>query len=200
MPKTFSVSEREYIRARLLEEGQSCLTQYGLRKTTVDELVRRVNIPKGTFYLFYPSKEVLFLDVFTRLHDQLKQDLLGWVEEFNGHIGPEEVTELIFRLYQKADGTFLSSFIAGGDLELLIRKLPAEVASQHIRQDDFSMEQLLNFLGVSPRGNVKVFSAVLRAIFFAMLHRDQVGADVFDEAMRSMIRGAVLQLYEVQHD
>ena len=60
MPKTFSDAERVHIKKRLMEEAEACLTQYGIRKTSVDELVKRVNIPKGTFYLFYPSKEMLF--------------------------------------------------------------------------------------------------------------------------------------------
>ncbi|MDY4210978.1 MAG: TetR/AcrR family transcriptional regulator [Treponema sp.] len=34
-----------------------------MKKTTVDELVKRTGIPKGTFYLFYPSKEILLFDI-----------------------------------------------------------------------------------------------------------------------------------------
>ncbi len=35
------------------------MQEKGVKKTTVDELVKRVGIPKGTFYLFYPSKDCL---------------------------------------------------------------------------------------------------------------------------------------------
>ena len=52
MPRAYSDQERAYIRQRLHEEAILCIKQYGMRKTSVDELVRRVNIPKGTFYLF----------------------------------------------------------------------------------------------------------------------------------------------------
>ena len=52
MPKSYSDQEREYIVKRLKEEAAKCLSQYGVRRTTVDELVQRVGIPKGTFYLF----------------------------------------------------------------------------------------------------------------------------------------------------
>lgn len=64
MPKSYSEQEREYIKTRLKEEAAKCLAQYGVRRTTVDEIVKRVNIPKGTFYLFYKSKELLLFDVF----------------------------------------------------------------------------------------------------------------------------------------
>ena len=196
MPKPLSESERAYIRKRLLEEVQACLSQYGLRRTTVDELVKRVNIPKGTFYLFYPSKEMLVLDLFDQQHNALKEDLMRWIGELNGNINADSVADLIYRLYKKSDATFLYAFIANGDLELLVRKLPPEAAAAHIQEDDFSMEQLLMLLGVRAEGNIKVFSAVLRAIFFAMLHRREVGEDVFDEAIRVMVRGAVRQLFE----
>ncbi len=55
MPRTYSESEREFIRKKLTEEAVYCLERYGVRKTTVDELVKRAGIPKGTFYLFYRS-------------------------------------------------------------------------------------------------------------------------------------------------
>ena len=45
MPKSYSEQEREYIRERLKEEAAQCLAKYGVRRTTVDEIVRRVKIP-----------------------------------------------------------------------------------------------------------------------------------------------------------
>ena len=49
MPKTYSEQEREYIDKRLREEAMNCMAAYGIRKTTVDELVRRVRIPKDVY-------------------------------------------------------------------------------------------------------------------------------------------------------
>ena len=59
LPKSYSDQERAYITKRLKEEAAACMGKFGIRRTTVDELVKRVKIPKGTFYLFYPSKELL---------------------------------------------------------------------------------------------------------------------------------------------
>lgn len=197
MPKTFSDTERAYIKKRLMEEAQACLAQFGMRKTTVDELVRRVNIPKGTFYLFYSSKELLFFDVFCTLHDELQAILLRWIDELQGNINADTVTELIFRLYKQVDSTFIYSFIASGDLELLVRKLPPEAVKSHAQEDDFSMERLLSLLPVvRTESNIKIFSAVLRAIFCTMLHRREIGEDVFDDAIRVMLRGVAIQLFE----
>lgn len=197
MPKSFSENERTSIKKRLMEEAQACLAQYGMRKTTVDELVRRVNIPKGTFYLFYPSKELLFFEVYCTLHDELQATLLKWIDELQGNVNADTITGLLFRLYKKTDSTFLYSFIANGELELLVRKLPPEVTAAHIQKDDFSMERLLTMLpGVHTEGNIKIFSAVLRAVFCTMLHKREIGEDVFDNTILVMLHGVVRELFE----
>ena len=44
MPKSYSDQERAYITKRLKEEAAACMGQFGIRRTTVDELVKRVKI------------------------------------------------------------------------------------------------------------------------------------------------------------
>ena len=61
MPKIYSEEEKKQIIQRLKEEANILMQEKGVKKTTVDELVKRVGIPKGTFYLFYPSKEMLLI-------------------------------------------------------------------------------------------------------------------------------------------
>ena len=63
MPKTYTEEERKNIRLMLIEEAEKALFHGGVESVSVDELVRRVSIPKGTFYLFFKSKEELFLSV-----------------------------------------------------------------------------------------------------------------------------------------
>lgn len=70
MPKCYTNQEKDEIKRRLMEEAGYCMAQYGIKKTTVDELVKRVGIPKGTFYLFYESKERLLWEVILVAHEQ----------------------------------------------------------------------------------------------------------------------------------
>ena len=80
MPKSYSQHERKAIEEALLHHGAECIATYGIKRTTVDELVRRANIPKGTFYLFYPSKEVLLFKVILKWHDKIQQDVCRAVQ------------------------------------------------------------------------------------------------------------------------
>ncbi|TCW60022.1 TetR/AcrR family transcriptional regulator [Treponema sp. J25] len=196
MPKTFTDKEREYIKKRLMEEAQDCLRLYGIRKTSVDELVKRANIPKGTFYLFYDSKELLFYDVLCSVHDELHADLRRRLEALDEPVAADQVTELVLGLYKKIEASFLYKFITGGDLELLMRRLPPEVARAHAEKDDFSMEQLIAMAPGIKGDSIKKYSAAMRAIFLSMLHKHEIGEEVFEDALRLMIRGVVMQMFE----
>ena len=71
MPKVYSDEEKKAIIERLKREANILMQEKGVKKTTVDELVKRAGIPKGTFYLFYPSKEMLLFDVSQDFHEQV---------------------------------------------------------------------------------------------------------------------------------
>ncbi len=196
MPKIFTDSEREYIKHRLIEEARLCLTQFGIRKTTVDELVNRVNIPKGTFYLFYKSKDLLFFDVLCTFHDELQRKLVSQISTLKENMNPQKLTELIFGIYKMVEESFMLKLLTNGEIELLIRKLPPEVAINHGKKDDLSVEELLSMIPNMKTSNIKVFSAALRGIFFSMLHKHEIGEDVFDDAIKMMIHGVVIQMFE----
>lgn len=196
MPKPLSEAERAHIRKRLIEEAESCLAQYGLKKTTVDEIVRRVNIPKGTFYLFYESKELLFFDAFIAFHDRIHAQLLETIEVMGDDVRPAQVSALIFDLYKSIEQSFMNRFLMDGDVELLFRKLPQKAVEAHQIKDDLSVQRLVALVPGITEEHTRVFSAALRALFCTMKYRREIGEDVFDEALKILIHGVVIQMFE----
>ena len=67
----FTEQEKEIINRKLLIEGEKLFAAHGLKKVTVDDLVAAVNISKGSFYAFYPSKEHLYVEINFRLQKEL---------------------------------------------------------------------------------------------------------------------------------
>ncbi len=196
MPKTFSESERAYIKERLMDEAKSCLMQYGIRKTTVDELVKRVNIPKGTFYLFYESKERLMFDVVLQFNDEIQGELLKEISALPDIPDADTLTDIIFRLYKRVDDSFLPRLIANGEMEYFMRTLPPELSQMHAEHDDLSVRRLLNMLPGMKEDRAEVYSAALRSVFLSLLYKTEIGEGIFDETLRILIRGVVLQLLD----
>lgn len=195
MPKIFTETEREYIKKRLHDEAKICLLEFGVKKTTVDELVKRVKIPKGTFYLFYKSKELLFFEVFCSLHNEINEKLFSKIADIKGDISPTQLTEIIFGLYKMVEDSFMLKFVTNGEMEFLIRKLPSDIAKLHAKEDDLSLDKLLSIVPNMKAENIRSFSAALRGIFLSMLYRHEIGEDVFDDALKIMINGVVIQMF-----
>ncbi len=200
MPKAFSVQEREAIREQLKMEARQCLQTLGMKKTTVDELVKRIHIPKGTFYLFYASKELLFFDVLMDFHNAIQAELIAVLHQQQA-FDTKGLVSVLYSLFKRVDGSFLATMIQNRDIELLMRKLPPHIVQDHMQADDLSMERFLSLLPVSiEEHKIQVFSAALRAVFLSMLYKDQVGQGVFDEALQLLLTGIVSQLLEETHD
>ena len=196
MPKTFTDSQRAYIKAKLLEEARACIEQFGLRKTTVDEIVKRAKIPKGTFYLFYRSKELLLFDVVCSLHDEYQEKLMVEIGLIKDSINPKKLTDIIFELYRSLEGSFLFKLITSGELEVLFRTLPPETAELHAEKDDFRMEELVSIVPNMDTNKIQAYSAALRGVFISMLYKREIGDQVFDQALKIMIHGIVIQMFE----
>lgn len=195
MPKSYSDQERAYIRKRLKEEAAACMGQYGIRRTTVDEIVKRVNIPKGTFYLFYQSKELLLFDVILEQHDLINQKLIQAVSEITGpSFSAEKLTDVIFRFFKMAEDLPVLKLLNSEEVELLARKLPEDVVAEHFGNDTDMVEQVLAMLPLKKDVDTKRVSAAFHAIYFATLHKKEIGEDQYDQALRMLIYGVVTQI------
>ena len=194
MPKSYSDQEREYIIQRLKEEAAKCLAQYGVRRTTVDELVKRVGIPKGTFYLFYKSKELLLFEVIQDQHEAINNELGAALAAISKtKLSADTLTELIFHFFKKTEEMPILRLLDTDEVELLVRKLPREVVEAHLQDDTDTIGQMLSMFPIKKDLDVKTVSAAFHAVYFATLHKADIGEN-YDEALRFMIYGIVKQM------
>lgn len=199
MPKCYSDQEREYIKKRLKEEAAACMGQFGIRRTTVDELVKRVNIPKGTFYLFYKSKELLLFDVIQEQHEQVNQKLYQAISDIAGSsFSAEKLTDMIFEFYKMTEEMPIFRLMDSEEIELLVRKLPREVVEGHLQEDTDAIQKMFALLPVKKEVDVKVLSAAFHAIYYATLHKKEIGEEGYDQALRMLIYGVVTQIIDAR--
>lgn len=195
LPKSYSTYEREYIQKRLKEEAANCLAQYGIRRTTVDELVKRVKIPKGTFYLFYQSKELLLFDVIIEQHLLLEQELFQALHALKlTALTAEELTNVLLKFYLKAIDLPVLKLMNSEEMEILARKLPPEKLVEHMGQDHHMMEMLFDIIKCKPKISIETLSTAFRTLFLTVLQRDEIGREHFEDALRILIYGLVTQM------
>lgn len=194
MPKCYTQQEKEQIRKRLHEEAMSCMELYGMKHTTVDELVKRVKIPKGTFYLFYKSKELLLFEVLMELHERVEQQLYTLAAQINPQtVTASQLTELLFQIFKTASEMPILNTITPEDVDLLARKLPPEILQEHMGHDTNVAEQLFAAFPMKQGVKLDTISAASRGIYFSTLHKTEIG-ESYDEGLRCLIRGLVMQI------
>lgn len=76
-----SKPETEPKRDTIVRAAESILRARGYQKTTIDEIASEAGVAKGTFYLYFKSKQQLLIEVLDRavdsLEDRLQRSLVG---------------------------------------------------------------------------------------------------------------------------
>ena len=194
MPKTYSEIERNNIRRALRREGGRCLQLYGVRKTTVDELVKRAGIPKGTFYLFYPSKEALFFDILSSFMDEVETLYTEMLQEIDENHIVTSLTDIFHAIMMRFYEEGLHRFLGDTELEEVLRKLPDESLPDLRRRLHSAMETLFSYFAIDDTEDIESFSRGYEAILLLLLEAERI--DEKEKTLRFLIRGLVLQMVE----
>ena len=148
MPKIYSDTEKKNIRDALRREAGKCLHQYGVRKTTVDELVRRVAIPKGTFYLFYPSKEALFFDLLESFYSETEETYPEMLQEIDENHIVTSLTDIFYTIIMRFYHAGLYWFLDGAELELVLRRLPEGTMERITKIESNVIHELFSYFAI----------------------------------------------------
>ncbi|MEJ2558665.1 MAG: TetR/AcrR family transcriptional regulator [Anaerolineae bacterium] len=164
MPKAFTEREKELISKRLLEQGYKQFSAYGLKKTNIGELAEAAGISKGAFYIFYKSKEALFMDVVELTEKRFRQEVLAAIDL----PGPSPRGRL----------SAVLQFLTGSDSDLLYRRVPAEKFQEHLANDRVFIEEFVTRCrqaGIPIQVQAEEISGLLYALVLTILHEEDFG-------------------------
>lgn len=192
MPK-FSDSEKEFIHERLQNEGEKLFTAHGLKKVTVDDLVRAAGIAKGSFYSFYISKEHLYMDICQRIQQKTWNELDGFLSR-NKHLPPKELTKEVFIwMLELSEHYPILNQINSETLDYLIRKLPKEVIEKHTHEDGDALKRLCDF-GVNFTCDMELAAKVLQTVYFSIIKLKDEDSATKQAVTEVLINGVINQI------
>lgn len=195
MPKSYTEKERAAIITELRDAALESMLQKGIKKTTVDEIVNKVHIPKGTFYLFYNSKELLLYDAIMQKEEDIHRKFSDVLKEIKESFSVDSLVEILNDFFHIGFNIGILPLMISGELDVLMRKLPDEIVTAHISKDDnFCVIFRELFPALKPEA-LKNYSAALRALFFTAAYQREVGEN-YDVALKLLIRGLVMQMWE----
>ncbi|PLR98470.1 TetR/AcrR family transcriptional regulator [Bacillus sp. T33-2] len=179
MPRAFTDEERERIRQSLIEQGRDLLSVFGVRKTSVEDLTRAAGISKGSFYLFYSSKEELFLEIFESVEKEVR-DLFFRELIVTGMSARETFKKRMQDALAFMDETPLMGKFQSEDLNYLFRSLPEEKIMQHTQKDDQEIIEYLNrwkMEGHLQDYDTKTVAALFKSLVLLSFQKKEVGPE-----------------------
>ena len=208
MPKTYSEEERAQIVAKLKKAANEMMQKKGVKKATVDELVKSAGIPKGTFYLFYPCKEVLFFDAAQDFHEQVDAHITsGFMRIIQEHnIDPEqegaflkvidEIADVILGAMEITNNSCLKVLLQPEEMSQVLSKLPPELLQEHRDQDTQMGAGIIAKVAARKGLNVEAVVGSFSMILFGSMYKHVIGEENLRESMRMLIKGLVWQILE----
>ena len=189
MPRAFSQEEKDIIRRQLREKGEKLFEAYGLRKTTVEDITQAVGISKGSFYLFYASKEELLLEILEQIESELRGSILEYTTQ------PQEkarqsVSAILKSFLLTWDASPLLRKLDKSDVDYLARKLPAERVQAHVERDQDFIDSFVEKFerdGITVQVPPRVVTNLIKSLFFVGIHRYDLGEDAYTEGMEILV-------------
>jgi AcrR family transcriptional regulator len=194
VPRALTPEERSRIETRLLEAGRGRFIARGLAKTTVAELARDAAIGKGTFYLFFESKEALFLEIQEREEEMFKARLFAEQEEAPS--GAQAVGAVLRAAAQRLDRHPFLALLLDPDTirSLAVRLDPARLEDHRAadREVFTSLDRRWRDRGfVHAHVDPDTVFDVLGALFVLHVQRDLLGAEATARATDALVDAVV---------
>jgi AcrR family transcriptional regulator len=174
MPKAFTERERQLIRKRLLSVGYRQFSALGLKKTSIEDLAEAAGISKGGFYIFYPSKEALFMDVVEQAELRFRQEILATVD-LPGPSPRVRLLAVLRNAFSLVKTIPMLQFFTGSDYDLLVRRIPEGKLQEHLAGDRQFFEELVTRCkdaGIPIRVRPEEISSLLYPLVLTVLHDD----------------------------
>jgi len=189
MVKAFTQSKKEVIRQNLLQKGKDLFIKYGLKKTSVDDLVKATGIAKGSFYKFFDSKESLFMAIHEESEASMQKNMLQKLETitdpteklrtfFTDTFLLLEEDPLLRMVFQKDEMENLSSFMA------------SEQFLEHYKQDITFMHSLIKNWqdeGIIRPLDIEVVTHLITSNYYILLQEITLGNEMFTRVKEMMI-------------
>jgi AcrR family transcriptional regulator len=185
VPKAFTEQEKEIIRAQMREKARKLFETRGIKKTSVDELAQAAGISKGAFYLFYESKEELYMEILEGLETEFRTRLFNFAIRRKRNARPLLAKLLRDALLTWDEYPLLKNF-GRADYEYLARKLPPQRIQAHADRDDQFVEDFIKRIkqkGIAVQASPRVISNLMKSLFFVSLHRDDLGKEAYVPTM-----------------
>ena len=185
MPTAFTDEELEHIRSALIQAGIRLSKELGLQKMSVEKLTAAVGIAKGSFYMFFGSKEDFILEVAEYTGAQTKKMLLSRLNgrrKMSAHEFMEFFSEYLHSDFDLMNGLTVEDFFW---LKKHIKKQVLFDPDEQIKTAELWLS-LIN--DVRPGADAGTFVNLIKSIYAIREHGDTMVKASMESSVQVLLR------------
>ena len=185
MPTAFTDEELEHIRSALIQAGIRLSKELGLQKMSVEKLTAAVGIAKGSFYMFFGSKEDFILEVAEYTGAQTQKMLLSRLNgrrKMSAHEFMEFFSEYLHSDFDLMNGLTVEDFFW---LKKHIKKQVLFDPDEQIKPAELWLS-LIN--DVRPGVDAGTFVNLIKSIYAIREHGDTMVKASMESSVQVLLR------------
>ena len=185
MPTAFTDEELEHIRSALIQAGIRLSKELGLQKMSVEKLTAAVGIAKGSFYMFFGSKEDFILEIAEYTGAQTQKMLLSRLNgrrKMSAHEFMEFFSEYLHSDFDLMNGLTVEDFFW---LKKHIKKQVLFDPDEQIKTAELWLS-LIN--DVRPGADAGTFVNLIKSIYAIREHGDTMVKASMESSVQVLLR------------
>lgn len=192
MAQPFSPQQRDAIREKLKESARKYAVSIGFKKTSLDMLTADAGISKSSFYKFYDSKEMLFLEIAADWEAQVIAVVNESLQRDMGLDDKHRAANMVYTAFTTIHALGICNFLCD-DLPELARFIPEEDARTHYLSSAQGIFDTLRRAEIHFSQPDEIVLAAIRILYLSIININRIGADFFP-ALHLLVIGACEKL------
>ena len=188
MAQPFTPEQCSKIRMLLLQSAQRHAIHTGLKKTSLDMLTADAGIAKSTFYKFYDSKEMLFLEVAGLWERDILSAAAQTLPQSECLPGRQRAAAFVCAAFERIHQLGIARFMRE-DLPRLSAFIPSDAAREHTLHSARGILCALREARIAFTAPEETVLSVIQLLYLSILNIDQFGEGYFP-ALRVLVESA----------
>lgn len=192
MALAFTSEQMSDIRRRLYESAQRHALHTGLKKTSLDMLTSDAGISKSSFYKFYESKELLFLEVSMDWEKEILSAAARTLDQGESKTNRERAAAFVYAVFETIHQMGVARFLRE-DLPQLSAFIPQGSARAHCMDSAEGIFERLRQAQIRFTEPDETVLSVIKLMYLSILNISEIG-EGFWQALYVLVDSACAKL------
>jgi len=196
MPKVFSEQKRNEIKTQMLEVGLQMIKKYGMKKMSIEEITRAVGIAQGTFYNFFPSKEVFVIEIAKEYQRKINTRIDKLASEKSG-LSRDDLGSFYRQIFLE-DQKSVFRYLSREDIQTLMARLP-EGYFQQLESSRAAMERMLTKVaGRKEKCDLDLIYNWIQLLNITVENKDLLSQIAFERTFDALLKLLLDEVFDTQ--